>query len=80
LKILLFGSLSEKIAREVTGDIPLEGCSVAALRKMLVDRDPSCAPLARPSTRACVDQVIVPEDFVIRPGQEVAFVPPVSGG
>jgi molybdopterin synthase sulfur carrier subunit len=80
VKILLFGALGEEIGREVEGELPPEGCSVADLRRLLVDRNPSCAPLARPSVRACVDQAIVPEDFVVRPGQEVAFVPPLSGG
>jgi molybdopterin synthase sulfur carrier subunit len=80
LKIMLFGSLGEAIGRELTVDFPPEGCSVSALRKLLVERDPAFAPLARPSTRACVDQVIVPEDCIIRPGKEVAFIPPLSGG
>ena len=80
LKILLFGRLGEEIGRDIVADVPAEGCTVAALRKRLVAGDPACAPLARPSVRACVDQVIVAEDFVVRPGQEVAFVPPLSGG
>ena len=80
LRILLFGSLGEQIGREIDADLPAEGCSVATLRILLAERDPAFAPLARASARACVDQAIVREDYVIRPGQEVAFVPPLSGG
>ena len=80
MKILLFGSIGQAIGREIEADLPAEGCSVAALRTLLVERDPAFAPLGRPSARACVDQVIVAEDFIVHPGQEVAFVPPLSGG
>ena len=80
LKILLFGNLGETFGREVTGDVPPEGCSIAQLRQMLVKSNPSFEPLARPSIRAAVDQVIVAEDFIVRPGQELAFLPPLSGG
>jgi sulfur-carrier protein len=80
LKILLFGSLRDEIAKEVAADIPARGCSIRDLRAMLVAGDPSCAPLARPSIRACVDRELVPDDHLVRPGQEVAFVSPLSGG
>lgn len=80
MRILLFGSLREDIAREVAAEIPAQGCSIRELRAMLVARDQCCAPLARPSNRACVDREIVPEDHVVRPGQEIAFVSPLSGG
>ena len=80
MKILLFGSLGQEIGREIAADRPPGGCSVAALRQRLAAQDPAYAALARPSIRACVDQVIVAEDFVIHSGHEVAFVPPLSGG
>jgi molybdopterin converting factor small subunit len=80
VKILLFGSLRDEIPGEVTGDIPAAGCSIRALRAMLVAGDPSRAPLARPSIRACVEHEIVLEDHWVRPGQEIAFVSPLSGG
>lgn len=80
MKILLFGQLGEQLGRELDGDVPEDGCSIAALRRMLVQKDPAYAPLAGPSIRACVDQILVREDFVVRQGQEVAFVPPLSGG
>ncbi len=80
MRILLFGSLGETIGREVTADVPADGCTVAELRRQLVNGDPAHAPLAASSVRACVDQVVVGDDHRILPGQEVAFVPPLSGG
>jgi molybdopterin synthase sulfur carrier subunit len=80
MKILLFGSLREDIGVDVSEDLPSEGCSIATLRRLLVAKSDSYAPLARPSVRASVDQVLVPDDYVIRPGQEVAFFPVFSGG
>jgi cyclic pyranopterin phosphate synthase len=80
VRIMLFGSLREDVAQEVVGEVPAEGCSIRVLREMLVARDPSYAALGRPSVLACVDQEIVRDDRVVRPGQEVAFFRPVSGG
>jgi sulfur-carrier protein len=79
--ILFFGRLADRMGRDVIADLPDEGCTVAELRRLLSDRHPhAAAELARPSVRACVDQEIVPETCIIRPGQEIAFIPPVSGG
>lgn len=80
MRILLFGGLREDIAGEVAVEVPAEGCSIRALRERLVASDPSYAALAHPSVLACVDQEIVREDRVVRPGQEIAFFRPLSGG
>lgn len=80
MRILLFGVLGETIGREIAADVPADGCTVAELRRMLVASDPAHAPIASASARACIDQAVVGEDAVIMPGQEVAFVPPLSGG
>ncbi len=80
MKILLFGSLSEAVGREVQFDLPSQGCSVAELRQLLADSRADLAALTRPTVRACIDQVIAREDFIVRPEHEVAFLPPLSGG
>lgn len=80
MKILLFGRLGEALGREVEVELPPEGCSVAALRSLLAARGSAFATLAAPGARACVDQAIVGEDHLVRPGQELAFIPPLSGG
>lgn len=80
VKLLLFGRLRDSLGPTIDAPVPAAGCSVAELRTMLVDSDPAYAVFATPRVRACVDRVIVDDRFVISPGQEIAFIPPVSGG
>jgi len=77
MKILLFGRLGETIGREIEYELPPGGCTVAALRAALAKEHEA---LAAESVRACIDQEIVPESARLLPGQEIAFVPPLSGG
>jgi sulfur-carrier protein len=77
MKILLFGRLAETIGREIEHELPPGGCTVAALRAALAKRH---GGLAAANVRACIDQEIAPETALVLPGQEVAFVPPLSGG
>lgn len=81
VKIFFFGRLGEQLGREREVEIPGGGCTVSELRRRLVDgADPAAAVLLEPGNRACVDQAIVPEGAKVRPGQEVAFFPILSGG
>jgi sulfur-carrier protein len=81
MKILFFGKLAERVGRVVEHDVDAGGCTVAELRRSLAAALPEIADtLGRSSTRACVDQQMVGEDASVRPGQEVAFLPPLSGG
>ena len=77
MKILFFGRLGETIGREIEVDLPADGCTVAALRERLAKEHRG---LDAASVRACIDRAMVPETAHILPGQEVAFVPPLSGG
>ena len=77
MKILLFGRLGETIGREIDFALPEGGCTVAALRAALA-RDHE--GLAADKVRACIDHEIAPETALVLPGQEVAFIPPLSGG
>ena len=77
MKILLFGRLGETIGREIDFDLPEAGCTVAELRAALAERH---GGLAAETVRACIDHEIAPETALVRPGQEVAFIPPLSGG
>lgn len=80
IEVALFGKLAERIGRQVAIDLP-DGATVADLRAALRTAYPEIADeLARPSTRACVDQAMVPEHFAVPSGGEVAFLPPLSGG
>jgi molybdopterin synthase sulfur carrier subunit len=77
MRILFFGRLGETIGREIEVDLPAAGCTVAELRARLAEAHPA---VAAPSVRACLDREMVAETALVRPGQEVAFVPPLSGG
>lgn len=77
MKILFFGRLGETIGREIEVDLPAGGCTVAALRERLAKDHRG---LAAANVRACIDRAVVAETARILPGQEVAFVPPLSGG
>lgn len=81
MKILLFGKLADAVGRHVEHPVPAGGCTVAELRRSLAAAWPALAEaLARPSTRACIDREMVADSAQVRPGQELAFVPPLSGG
>ena len=77
MKILLFGRLGETIGREIYFDLPDGGCTVAELRSAL---SRTHGALAAASVRACIDHEIAPETALVLPGQEIAFIPPLSGG
>ena len=81
MKVLFFGRLGERLGSELEVDPPGDGWTVADLRESLCSRNELFRDaLGQSGVRACVDQVIVPEDAYVRPGQEVAFIPPLSGG
>ena len=71
MRILFFGRLADSFGRTVELDAPA-GSTVAALRTLLALHDPAI--------RACVVDSIVGDEFVIEPGCDVEFLPPVSGG
>lgn len=56
-----------------------EGATVAALLEELVRRHPALAALAR-DTVVSVNKGVGSERTVLRDGDEVALIPPVSGG
>ena len=79
VKVLFFG-----LARDVTGfaselaELP-EGASVALLRHGYDQRFPRLAEMAG-SLLAAVNQELAQPSHTLRDGDEVAFLPPVSGG
>ena len=78
ITILSFG-----IAKDITGHRFLEwelseGDSVGELRKSLVKQFPRLADLA--AVRLAVNSEYATEDLVLEENDEVALIPPVSGG
>ena len=77
--VLLFAA-----AREAAGrgrlEVPYrEGLTAAEVWKNLESERPALAPLAG-SVSVAVNHRFVPRDTVLAAGDELAFLPPVSGG
>jgi molybdopterin synthase catalytic subunit len=56
-----------------------EGASVADLVDRIVDLFPDLSPVMK-SARFAVNREYRPSTTILRPGDEVAFIPPVAGG
>jgi molybdopterin synthase sulfur carrier subunit len=79
--ILFFGRLGDQFGRAIDVELPGDGCTVGVLRALLLETlDGADETLSHKSVRACVDQEIVSDDAFVRAGQEIAFLPPLSGG
>ncbi|MTH51922.1 molybdopterin converting factor subunit 1 [Bacillus mangrovi] len=76
IKVLLFAAVREFIGKDM---IEMEGGSqtVLQLREQL-EKDYPEAPFSH--AMAAVNESFVPDDYEIKPGDTVAFIPPVSGG
>lgn len=74
-----FAVIRETIGRkEEAIDIPA-GETIGALFDRLASEHPRLAPLKR-SVMMMANQEYVADDYVVRDGDEIAFIPPVSGG
>ncbi|MEK6540521.1 MAG: MoaD/ThiS family protein [Pseudomonadota bacterium] len=79
--IELCGRLADRACAALTLELDAASCSVADLRAALAAAHPSlAADMANARVRACVDEVIVKDTFMVAAGQAIAFFPPVSGG
>ena len=77
--VLLFGSLREAAgAKELSVELP-ERARVVELRALLALSQPAFEALAG-RLRVAVNREFAVEDAVLADGDEVAFLPPVSGG
>jgi molybdopterin synthase sulfur carrier subunit len=79
-RVLLFGRL-----RDVAGwrerEIDPIPATVSGLRAFLTAEDAALGEaLAAKGVKVAVDKVVVREDVALAPGNEVAFLPPMSGG
>jgi MoaE-MoaD fusion protein len=75
--VRLFASYREAAgAARLEAALP-EGARVRDLQEQLVSRVPA---LTRTQGLVAVNQTYVGPDFVLHAGDEVAFIPPVSGG
>ena len=79
MKILFFGKLGDTIGREVELALPPDVATLGQLRKLLAERYPQ-VDLTSPRLRICLDDSVAGDDEVVRDENEVAFLPPLSGG
>jgi molybdopterin synthase sulfur carrier subunit len=79
-KVLMLGRLRDVAGwRERTLDAP--PATLSALRDLLAREDPALGEaLAGKGVQAAVNKAVVRADAAIAPGDEIAFLPPMSGG
>jgi molybdopterin synthase sulfur carrier subunit len=83
MKLLYFAWLRQRIGiAEERIDPPAEVATVAGLIQWLRGRGPNFAEALRDGSviRVAVNQEYVPVSHPLRPGDEVALFPPVTGG
>ena len=83
MKLLYFAWLKTKIGKaEETLDLPAGVATVGALVDWLKTRGPGFAEALkdRRTLRVAVNRRPVGWDFALKPGDEVAIFPPVTGG
>jgi len=82
LRVLYFGYLRDLAGTaQVEMSLPPGMETVGSLRAWLSRDNPALAEaLSRPGIRAVVDDEVVPGDPTLSGVEEVAFMPPVSGG
>ena len=79
VRVRVFGALREALgAKELSVDLP-EGASARELRARLAERHPHFAGFG-PRLRVSVNREFAADDAALAEGDEVAFLPPVSGG
>ena len=81
LAVDLYGKLADPCGAALTISIPAAGCTVGALRALVGSHDAGLARLlATTSVRFCINDQVAAESFCVMPGDDVAVIPPVSGG
>ncbi len=79
VNVRLFAGLREMIgARDIVIDLP-DGATAGDLRTKLGELHPLVLALL-PSVACAVDEEYVDASHVLRDGDDVALIPPVSGG
>lgn len=79
VQVLLFAVLREKVQQSEFSHPIADGMSVGELWRSVVQTYPSLAPYEA-STSFAVNLEYVDGDYGLEDGDEVAFIPPVSGG
>jgi molybdopterin synthase catalytic subunit len=79
IRVRLFARLRERAGQDIVAvELPV-GATVGSMRQTLARHWPDLASLIARSAVA-VNEVYADDDVVIGPGDDVALIPPVSGG
>lgn len=79
VQVKMFAAAKDEIGQTVVAIELPEGATVAQLRQALIDRFPSLGPLLQRAMFA-VDRCYADEAARLGPDDEIACIPPVSGG
>ena len=79
IRVRLFAGVAGAMRRDSTDVVVDRELTAAGLLRRLSESHPAAGGLLGRS-RVAVNMEYVPADHVIRPGDDVAVVPPVSGG
>lgn len=80
-RLLFFGALGDAMGRQRNVDISADTRTVGMLIARLSAGDPvAAATFARTRIKVAVNEAIVSEDCAISNDDEIAFLPPFSGG
>lgn len=78
MRLLFFAGLGEKIGRNI--EFPYrEGMTLKELRQLLLEQYPALEQELRQALLA-INQEYAHEESKLNPEDEIAFIPPVSGG
>ncbi len=81
MRISLFGKLRDLLGRELALPDEFHGQTLAELRQSLAEAHPSAAAdLLSARVRTCVNDALVNDSHVVSVGDQIALLPPVSGG
>jgi molybdopterin synthase sulfur carrier subunit len=81
LSIDLYGKLADPCGAAITISIPAAGCTADELRALVAAHDAGLANLLTATrVRLCINDQVAAESARVVPGDDVALLPPVSGG
>ncbi|MBS0959537.1 MULTISPECIES: molybdopterin converting factor subunit 1 [Acetobacter] len=83
IKVLYFASLREQLGyAEDIIDVPQAGFDIQSLITLLGEKKPQVKAVLTetPRLRAALNQTLVSFTTAVKPGDEVAFFPPMTGG
>ncbi|MCY4656191.1 MAG: molybdopterin converting factor subunit 1 [Gammaproteobacteria bacterium] len=82
IRTLFFASLREKIGiSELTVELPRDATRDSLLQALQSELDESrYETLSTPQVSIAINQELVKGEFTLQEGDEVAFLPPITGG